>query len=220
MIFIKNHFLFFLLFGLSLNIVAQVKIGDDVSSIDDASILELESTSKVLVLSRMSTAQMLSVTPLPGGMVFNTDTGCIHSYNGASWRSLCNGNAGTFSFTDNNNGTFTINYSDGTSFTSSDLTGPKGDTGDIGPIGEKGDTGEQGPAGVDGTDVEQQQIVIVASNGQTQFTTPAPILDSGKIEVYRNGVRIAFTALDANTIELESEIICYQNDSIRIVQIL
>jgi len=191
----------------------QIKIGDDVSTIDNASILELESTSKVLVLTRMTNTQMIALNPLPGGMVFNTNTGCIHSFNGLNWISLCDGNSGAFSFVDNNDGTFTINYADGTTFTSSDLTGPQG---------EKGDIGEQGPPGADGTNAstEQEQIVIAASDGQTQFTTPMPIIDDGKIEVYRNGVRIDFTTINANTIQLESEITCYQNDRVRIVQIL
>jgi len=194
----------------------QVKIGDNISIIDEASILELESTSRVLVLTRLSNEQMLSLDPLPGGMVFNTDTACIHLYNGTNWVSLCDGDSGTFSFVDNNDGTFTIDYADGSSFTSSDLTGPQGEKGDT------GDTGPEGPAGADGSSasVEQQQIVIVASGGQTQFTTPLPIVDDGKIEVYRNGVRIDFTTVNASTIELQSDISCFQNDRIRIVQIL
>ncbi len=195
--------------------MAQVKIGDNVSTIDDASILELESTSKVFVLTRMSNSQMLSVTPLQGGMVYNTDTDCVHSYDGTSWKSLCDTNAGNFSFTDNGDGTFSINYADGTTFTSSNLRGPQGEKGDIGA------TGPQGPAGADGanTTPQQEQLVIIATTGQTKFNTPLPIVDAKKIEVYRNGVRIAFTTINTNTIELESEITCYQNDNIRIVQI-
>jgi hypothetical protein len=52
---------------------------------------------------------------------------------------------GIASTIDNGNGTFTINYTDGTSFTTSDLTGPIGTTGPQGPAGP---TGPQGPAGV------------------------------------------------------------------------
>ena len=215
MLFLKRiNFPLLILLFLGVFCYGQVKIGDDVSTIHDGSILELESISKVLVLTRVTNAQMLTLNPLPGGMVFNTDTGCIHSYNGLSWRSLCEDSSGTFSFSDNNDGTFTINYSDGTSFTSPNLTGPQGEK------GEQGDVGPQGPPGADGvTTIQQEQIVIMASTGQTQFTTPVPILDEKKIEVYRNGVRIDFTTIDANTIQLESDIICYQNDSIRIVQI-
>lgn len=42
---------------------------------------------------------------------------------------------------DNGNGTFTFEYSDGSSFTTSDLTGPQGPQGEVGP------EGPQGPAG-------------------------------------------------------------------------
>jgi integrin beta 8 len=222
----------------------QIKIGDNVSTIDGTSILELESSSKVLVLTRLTNVEMLDLNPLAGGMVYNTDTGCIHSYNGFNWISLCEGGSNNFSFVDNNDGTFTINYSDGTSFTSSNLTGPQGDTGPIGAdgngIASTANNGDgtftltfddgttftssdlTGPAGTDGTGAgaEQEQIVVLANDGQRQFTTPAPIDDRDKIQVYRNGVRIAFTTLGPNTIELESDITCYQNDTIRIVQIL
>ena len=63
---------------------------------------------------------------------------------------------------DNLDGTFTFNFTDETSFTTSDLTGPqgetgpKGDTGDTGPqgiqgeTGPKGDTGDTGPQGETG----------------------------------------------------------------------
>ena len=208
----KRFFAILLFFSYAVLTYGQIKIGDDVSTIDDASILELESTTKVLVLSRVTNSEMLSIVPLPGGMVFNTDTACVYSYNGTDWVSLCDGDSGTFSFIDNNDGTFTISYSDGSSFTSSDLTGPQGETGDTGP---------QGLPGVDGSnaEIELEQIVILASNGQTQFTTPQAIDDDKKIEVYRNGIRIDFTTLNANTIQLENDITCYQNDQIRIVQI-
>ncbi|WP_405379852.1 collagen-like protein [Maribacter sp. LLG6340-A2] len=189
---------------------AQVKIGDNIDAIESTSILELESTNKVLVLTRLTNEQMMSITPLPGGMAYNIDTGCIHSYNGTNWVNLCNSDSRTFSFIDNEDGSFTINYGDENVFTSPNLTGPKG---------EKGDTGPEGPPGEDGLS-QQEQIVIVASNGQTRFNTPAPIVDDKKISVYRNGIRIAFKTIDSTTIELENEIICYQNDNIRIVQIL
>ncbi|WP_144804143.1 hypothetical protein [Maribacter sp. MAR_2009_72] len=188
----------------------QVKIGDNIDAIANTSLLELESTNKVLVLSRLTNDQMMSITPLPGGMAYNIDTGCIHSYDGNKWINLCDSSLRTFSFIDNEDGSFTINYGNESVFTSPNLTGPKG---------EKGDTGPEGPAGADGLS-QQEQIIIVASNGQTRFNTPAPIVDDKKISVYRNGIRIAFRAIDSTTIELENEIICYQNDNIRIVQIL
>ncbi|MEM7382302.1 MAG: hypothetical protein AAF361_14045, partial [Bacteroidota bacterium] len=144
--------------------VAQLKIGENPNRIDAASIIELESTNKAFVLTRLTTSQMNGIRPLNGALVYNTDTGCIHYYNG-SWANLCEGSApGSFSFNDNGNGTFTILYSDGTSFTSSDLTGPqgtqgeKGDQGDQGIQGiqgEKGDKGDQGDQGIQGLKGDQ-----------------------------------------------------------------
>ena len=66
--------------------------------------------------------------------------------------------------------------------------------------------------------VKEEQKVIIASEGQTQFASPLPIEDSQKVNVYRNGIRIEFTVLDDSTIELESGVVCYQNDKIKIVQ--
>ena len=48
---------------------------------------------------------------------------------------------------DNGDGTFTLFLTDGSSFTTDDLTGPTGATGPAGPIGPAGPTGEIGPAG-------------------------------------------------------------------------
>ena len=62
---------------------------------------------------------------------------------------------------DNGNGTVTFNFSDLTSFTTSDITGPqgiqgvKGDTGDIGPQGAQGLQGIQGTQGLQGIQGEQ-----------------------------------------------------------------
>jgi hypothetical protein len=67
--------------------------------------------------------------------------------------------------------------------------------------------------------VQQKQTVIYAIDGQIQFTTPIPITNIDKIDVYRNGARIDFTAVNSTTIELEPEAQCYQNDKIRIVQL-
>ncbi|SFW68222.1 hypothetical protein, partial [Cellulophaga fucicola] len=99
----------------------QVKIGNDINTIHPSSILELESTDKVLILTRVTTAQMATITPLTGAMVYNTDEGCVFQYNGILWQSLCDtssfnetntvifdNNDGTFSYTNENNITVTI----------------------------------------------------------------------------------------------------------------
>jgi hypothetical protein len=79
---------FTLLFGLT-GLHAQVKIGDNPQTIDAASVLELESTNKVLVITKMTTAQMEAILPQAGGMVYNTDSACIHYYTGNKWVNLC-----------------------------------------------------------------------------------------------------------------------------------
>ena len=145
----------FMFFGLICS--AQVKIGDTIDTIHENSLLELESTSKVLVLSRMNTSQMSAINPLRGGLLYNTDNDSIYVFNGNAWRNVTNtlAQSGTFSFIDNNNGSFTINYSDGTSFTSQDLTGPKGDAGTNGINGTQGPKGDKGYAGTNGIDGTQ-----------------------------------------------------------------
>ncbi|NHF58979.1 hypothetical protein FK220_006490 [Flavobacteriaceae bacterium TP-CH-4] len=69
--------------------LAQVKIGENPQLIDSGSLLELESDELVLVLTRVTTLQMNALSPLPGSLVYNTDIGCVHSFNGATWINLC-----------------------------------------------------------------------------------------------------------------------------------
>ena len=68
---------------------AQVKIGDNPQNIDPASLLELESTEQVLVITRVTTAQMEVIAPTNGAMVYNTDEGCLYYYNEQRWLNLC-----------------------------------------------------------------------------------------------------------------------------------
>ncbi len=68
---------------------SQIKIGENPQNLDAASVLELESTSRVLVITRVTTAQMLAITPLRGAIVYNTDTQCIHLYTGTEWFNPC-----------------------------------------------------------------------------------------------------------------------------------
>src|SRR5690606_12187362 len=77
----------------------QVKIGDNPQNLDPASILELESTSRALVISRVTTAQMNAIAPLRGAMVYNIDADCLYYYNGTTWINLCEASGGAFTFT-------------------------------------------------------------------------------------------------------------------------
>ncbi|WP_027065203.1 hypothetical protein [Maribacter sp. Hel_I_7] len=113
----KTYILFFLLLFTYVNTFAQVKIGDDVSTINATSLLELESTSKVLVLTRVTNAQMLSIMPLKGALVYNIDSKCVHLFNGTLWQNICNSSNNAITITDNNDGSYTLTSSDGTTFT-------------------------------------------------------------------------------------------------------
>jgi hypothetical protein len=75
-----------------------------------------------------------------------------------------NGN-GILSTTDNGDGTFTLNYTDGSSFTTSNLTGPTGLTG---PAGSQG---LQGAAGADGAQGPQGIQGLAGADGQGGVTT-------------------------------------------------
>ena len=65
---------------------------------------------------------------------------------------------------------------------------------------------------------EEVTLTIAASNGQSQFATPLPIITPSKVNVYRNGVRIGFTVINTGILELEPEAVCYAGDEVRIVQ--
>ncbi len=68
---------------------AQVKIGDNPQNLDPASLLELQSNNRVLVITRVTDAQMGSINPLQGALVYNTDQECLHYYNGSEWINIC-----------------------------------------------------------------------------------------------------------------------------------
>ncbi len=93
----------------------QIKIGDNPQNINNASVLELESTTKALVVTRVNNLQMDRIFPLQGAVVYNTDTQCLHYYNGTTWINMCDAlNTGfTFSTTPivNNNSTIIITQS-------------------------------------------------------------------------------------------------------------
>ncbi len=106
------------------------------------------------------------------------DTGAA----GANGKDGINGNdgVGVTSTVDNGDGTFTINYSDGSTFTTSNLTGPQGPKGDTGADGKngsngapgpKGDPGKDGVNGSNGTDgVDGVGITNTIDNGDGTFT--------------------------------------------------
>ncbi len=78
-----SYLLIALFIGCSLS--AQVKIGDNPQNLDPASVLELESTDKVLVITRVTTAQMNAIVPMHGALTYNTDLQSVHYYDGTQW---------------------------------------------------------------------------------------------------------------------------------------
>ena len=86
----KQWFILIVSIGLSFSTLAQVKIGDNLSTVSPGSILELESTNKALTLPRLTTVQMQAIpSPLSGMIVFNTDSNCIYLYkNNNLWSSI------------------------------------------------------------------------------------------------------------------------------------
>lgn len=305
----------------SLSLLGQVKIGDSPSQINQNSLLELESTNKVLVLSRVTTTQMNAISPLNGSLVYNIEEQCIFFYEGTNWKSLCNSssrepgvivttrniapsfnNPGDF-WIDNSSARYLVNLWDGATwiplndnpksgvgapnstliqnpiagdiyvdeatgslFTYNgtawiNTTGNGSSTVNNGINKNSDNVVQLGGALIKSTEIttdrantlaiigledavendeteivvvekntgilkkisssnlfQEEVILIIAEDNQSQFNTPLPITNSKKVNVYRNGVRISFTAINSNTIELEPEAICYQNDEIRIVQ--
>ena len=105
----KNALILFT-FLISTSLFSQVKIGDNPNTIDNNSILELESTEKVLVVTRISNLQMNAITPINGAIIYNTDEDCLYQYNNSSWTSLCvdvMANETVTSITLNSDNTFT-----------------------------------------------------------------------------------------------------------------
>ncbi len=301
--------LWILLFLCANTIWSQVKVGDNINTIDAASILELESLDKVFVLTRMNAAQMNVITPLNGALVYNTDERCLFVFEGTIWKSLCDSEISVststtppinpvpgdiwFNATDN-----TVNIWDGATWTpipKSTWTGngapsvatvPTPIAGDIyvdnttgnvftyngtdwidqtitasnGVLKTPSNNIELGGALTQATEIttdasntlaingleevidntnsivtieettgvlrkapissflQQEEVVIIANDAQTQFNPPLSITSSKKLDVYRNGVKLGFTVIDDSTIELETPVACYQNDEIRIVQ--
>ncbi|OIQ21501.1 MAG: hypothetical protein BM549_08625, partial [Lacinutrix sp. MedPE-SW] len=122
-----KNYLLLLVFLTTSTLFSQVKIGENPQNINNSSVLELESTTKTLVVTRITTLQMDAITPLEGAIIYNTDEDCLFQYNNDSWNSLCvdvmanetvtaitNNEDGTVTYTDEsgNNTIITLNDAD------------------------------------------------------------------------------------------------------------
>jgi microcystin-dependent protein len=138
---------------------AQNNVGIGTLTPHPSAVLDLQETGKGLLVPRTDTTTVNGmVTPAPGLLIYQTTDSTFYYHDGMLWRPMGKttqgppgpqgiqgvpGNAGhngvgIVSTIDNGNGTFTFNYSDGSSFTTSNLTGPQG---------VQGIQGVQGPAG-------------------------------------------------------------------------
>ncbi len=70
--------------------IAQVKVGDNPTTIDPSAVLEIESTTKGMLTPRMTEAQRTAIaSPATGLTVYQTDaTAGFYYYNGTAWEKL------------------------------------------------------------------------------------------------------------------------------------
>jgi trimeric autotransporter adhesin len=90
------------------NLFAQVqgKFGNTQSALDVNAALEVESTSKGVLLPRLTTAQQNAMSaPTNGMLIYNTDSACFVLRRAGIWRSLCAANGGEAWSTLGNTGT-------------------------------------------------------------------------------------------------------------------
>lgn len=70
---------------------AQLKVGDNPSSMKSDAVLEVESTSKGFLPPRMDKhARDLILNPEIGLMIYNTDDKCLNTYKAEGWFNYCN----------------------------------------------------------------------------------------------------------------------------------
>ena len=73
-------------------VYAQIKAGDNQFTIDPASLIEIESTSKGFLPSRMTTVQRdLQTQWKLAHVIYNTTDSCLQVYNGTSWNCFAEG---------------------------------------------------------------------------------------------------------------------------------
>ena len=78
--------LLFGLMNLALHTSAQVKIGDNPTTIDASALLEMESTSKGMLTPRVTETQRDAIaSPATGLIIYNTDTDDFNYYDGTKW---------------------------------------------------------------------------------------------------------------------------------------
>lgn len=96
-----------------INTIGNVGIGT--SSPNPSAILELSSTTKGFLPTRLTTAQRDAITPKPAGlMIYNTDTNCMEYWNTTMWVGNCAAPSGTNTITNCTSGALNGTYVQGT----------------------------------------------------------------------------------------------------------
>ncbi len=85
----KKIFYLIVFISSTASVFSQIKLGNNINTINISSLIELESTSKGLLFSRMNTAQMNAMTAVNGLTIYNLDSNCLCNYNGTRWVNLC-----------------------------------------------------------------------------------------------------------------------------------
>ncbi len=180
------------------SVLSYAQVGINTNTPDSSSALDIESTTGGILIPRLTETQRDAISsPATGLMIYQTDqTTGFYFYDGNAWTRIegvagpqgeqgpqgiqgvagaagTNGSDGAdgkgiSSTVDNGDGTFTITYTDNTTFTTSDFTGPTG------PQGEQGIQGEPGPVGATGATGSAAPagsiIRLMIQNGSTNFT--------------------------------------------------
>jgi len=85
----KLVLLFVFLLGTAMMATAQLKIGDNTTTIQKSSILELESTRQGLLLPRLNdTAAINALTPPDGMIIYLTADNSLRIRSNGSWKKL------------------------------------------------------------------------------------------------------------------------------------
>ena len=174
----KKNLFFILLFGASSSFFAQqnVSISDVPATPNPTSVLDVSSTTKGMLMPRMTTAQRNGiVVPANGLLVYDTDVNCVMYYSTTltSWNSLCAGSSASSLIANtttvaagancpsggvllqlgndgNSNGILDATEITSNQYICNGQAGATGPQGPIGLTGAAGAIGTQGPIGLTG----------------------------------------------------------------------
>lgn len=156
----------------SIQLCAQVKIGTNPTIIAKSSILELESPSQGLLLPRITdTAAINALNPPDGTMIYLTNSNPgLYIRKGGYWVNVSSaGGKLSINFQSNPDGTLTIIYNDGSTYTTNKLLGEKG---------EKGDKGDAGIAGKGVKDIRlnEDSTLTISYSDDSETKIPQRII--------------------------------------------